>query len=459
MIFRRGYKLSSLLTFGCGGFLLLVLVGAFVLPSLVPLPQVDPVPDPQGQRPAEDNGWPLLQQAAEALRGKAPQTDYPRLTTGASRALLAYVDGNAAALRLLDQALGKPYLEIPRDVVEPMAGPDSFQYLGKVRELARLKVQRAYFALGGGDLLTAMDAAMDVVELGARLQNSGAALIDHLVGQAVTAVGYRAVRECAAPELTPAQSRPVEDATWPALTGPERTALESALARLVPEKGICCGAQRALAGEFQLCRGSYEHPERMAGSDVKAARGLARFGRVPNVVYDGPRTAAMAQERTLVFRRLVMRPRWERHLEAEPALQPASGLASYYNCMGRTLVGISEPTVVKWLDKLDRTIADNRLTCVVLAERLYLDRHGWLAPELAKLSEVGLPANKLVDPFDGQTLRYQLTAGTSGLPLEGALFCSVGPNGTLDTDRPDRDRDKRTDDVVVELPMRVPARR
>jgi hypothetical protein len=395
------------------------------VPPLIPVPNLPDVPDPYRGIPAADNGWALLQQAADAVGSQPDFAHYPTPEPSQHAEVVVHLGANCQALALLDQALAKPDLELPRERFQITSPDASFEVFKRIQELARLKLQRAFVRHERGDLPGALRDAMDVVELGRRLSWDGVDLIELLNGAKIERWGLAAVRRCLA--------GPTEG-TAPPLTKTERKAIEQALQQLLRQPPLLEAGRRAIAGEFIV--------ERDYVVRYSAIRQMEHADRaLPRWLYDRDRSVAAVQADTLATLRQLARPRWARDWSSESGLHRRRALW-LYNCEGNRLVHELCPNGRRTASTLDGMIAWERLTAIHLAARLFLDRHGRL-PSLGKeWRSAGLPGDWAVDPFDGHLLRCR---------PDDMLVYSIGRNGRDDGGQWDRGRNKQHDDIRARL--------
>lgn len=399
----------------------------------------DDPPNPFRDVPAERNGWALLVEACGLVtRDESvplmPPFGYPDPWHPQRPGVLRHLEVNAPALARLDEAMARPELEPPSAWADGHAtGDPFFTVIPHLRELARLKIQRAYLRRAQGDMPGALRDIDDLLRLSAKRSASGGDLTDYLVTAAVDDMAQAALITLLGPPLAlldvaildPTQVWPVSP-LGPAAT---RTLLDIQM-RLTDERDCFPSFARALAGEQEGLRRALYRP----------------------TFYEGPQPSAALIEQVLAYRRVVRlavlaaarQPAWTRAprpastLPAPTALLSGAPWADLY-----MLAGGHED---RWASQVDRAQARRRLTATAIAVWRYAARHERLPGSLADLVADGLLPAVPIDPFDGQPLRYR---------PRRALLYSVDGNQRDDQGQRGLDQLRRLDFVIAADPWRA----
>jgi hypothetical protein len=356
----------------------------------------EPLPNPFREIPPERNAWPLLVEAAglvqnvdprEYLGGLGPYPDWREPYRPFPREQLA---ANAAALAKLDDALARP------ELARPVAA-DDFRLLGRLRELTRLRIQRAYARSCISDRLGAirdLDAGLTFVD---RLDDGPGSVVVYLVARACGAMVLNAAQVLLGPPpvgFDLANGDPTARLALPTY-GPEERAAWQALARHAADETRAVSSLRLAVGGDLLERGIY-----LADPKWRAeAPGPAPTPeQVANVMSWFQSVASdVATE--------YAKPRPQRDFRRFDGLKEPTppGLSEDW----REALDSPVPMFVRLATRPDADRATRRLTVTAIALRLWAADHGRLPSDLA---ELGLPAGPL-DPTDGALLRYRPRQG------------------------------------------------
>jgi hypothetical protein len=295
------------------------------------------------------------------------------------------VTANQPALARLRQGFGKQ-CGIP---FEPSINAQ-FDYLAKMRSMARLLSAEADVFDAGSNPGRAVSSGVDAIRLGTDIQ-SGGTLIHGLTGTAIQAIGHSA----ALPRVSKLSKKQCEDEInrlqgivlrAPAaqeIMGNERRWLIQSLARMDPKD------------YWKSLRPDPNEPQGGSGAVASLFWHFARDKTIRDV--EKYMSAAVAD---------AGKPAADRKPIPEPG-----GLA-----------GIMVPVYTQATDKFNTMSLRNRLLLLEIAIRRYRLMHGDLPKSL---SDLGLNPKALLDPDSGKPIIYRKTA-------TDYLLYGVGPDGKDD---------------------------
>jgi hypothetical protein len=364
----------------------------------------EPLPNPYRDIPQDRNAWPLLLDACKLVVNGHVNDDYPSWRDPLRPAVRAHLAANAPALVKLDEALARSEMARPTSEIQAWNTGADFSTDAKLRELARLKVQRAYARSATGDRLGALRDLDDLLTLVDRLAEATGTSIDYLVTGAIAAIAFRGAQVLLGPPpagFDLSRDDPTASLRLEAYSPAERAAW-LALARHAADESRSLSSLRLGFGGDLVGSGAW-----FADPQVRA--------KAP-----GPAPTPEQVARHLAWRRQLLtdlaeeaaKPSSQRcFLRFERLREPVPpGLGDDW----RQALGTDAHSFVWIARHVDRERADRRLTATAIALRLYAADHGNLPADLSFLVMAGrLPAVPL-DPTTDRPLRYA--------PGEGLLY-------------------------------------
>jgi hypothetical protein len=359
--------------------------------------------------PEEANAFGALQKASGELwwpdEQKAALSELARDTNWDAAFAAKVLQNNRQALAALDAAFARPACQVPE--YQWPDGANDPTYLNDWRQFAQLEAIRGNALFHAGQERQAFDHALNLVRLGARLQDAGGVSVHYLVGMAVKSQGLHQMQR------------------WTA-----RTRLEPRqLAELAKQLQGLESVETALGNTLKI---EYQGQMRFLG-ELRAGRrksdDAAPWVTVKLLpVFNYGKTKRLMADRTRLL------------LGAIPTSYAAAKLpnAKRPSPLGLILSGNLSGQVFYWntleqenmmLRKKCQEIVQIRVTRLELALRACQLKQGALPTALAALVPGFLEAVPL-DEFDGQALRY--------LPDQKLIY-SVSENlrddGGIETDK------------------------
>lgn len=373
-----------------------------------------PIAIPVAKLPSP-NGYDLLAQAAEGinLEGASSPLTLDRLSPEEDlKRQRASTQRNAAPLALVRQALKLPIVVPPKRGLRAPSPPYS-----KLRMLARVVLQESAVFAADGKLDRAVSGALDVVEMGAALQN-GSNRIGMLVGLAIEAMGRgdiaRRHSELSATQALAAARRLQSiEARRPGYAALQQEVMWNNLSEmraLTSDPGWRKTLDGA-PGTFALFKGERERASLRKISDRQIESNFVAASR-----------AIIAQSR------LPYSPQ----LPAVP--DPADAMSTLF-VGADTSLGVTRSRV-----NYERNSAAHRMLMVELALQSFVKSHNKYPQQLSELAPKYLKAVPR-DPFAPTSpLRYKQSLGNF-------LLYSVGPDGKDDGGAPMKERGVMPDSV------------
>lgn len=352
-----------------------------------------PIPAPRLPSP---NGYDLLMQAGKSIQpgGAGSPSASEKLSPAEDlKRQRAYTDKNARALSLMKQALRLPIVSPPT-----RSGDIGFPNYARLRELARLGVQQSRVLYADKKLDSAVQTALDVVQMSAETQN-GALIIGMLVSSAVQGVGrqdlWKWLKECdAATALRAVRRLEAIEARTP----PYAAALQE-------EKWLGLSQlQDTLASPDwkKFRRGD----NKVMASTLKNPRDIARLRRFSDLQIQ--RNLVRAMDRLIAQARLG----YSRTL---PSITPAADPLSATSIFDKQLQ-------LSTRAHYERARATNRLLMTAFALQSFVMERSQYPRALSELRPKYLQATPLDSFAPGRALRYKRSG-------DGFTLYSVGPDG------------------------------
>lgn len=360
----------------------------------------------QGQAPvAQENALKYLQAARAALKpadNASPSPEQARII----------VEANAAVFPLLQRAVGLPLRFEKQNFVQMQ-----FSLFASVRDMARLLALRSQVQARAGDASGATESGLLCLSLGMKMQEDGA-IISSLVGNAIEAIGLRALEKLA----------PTLDATQ--LKAAARGLAQAEARR--PAFAVALASEREVSQDLMRQQFQAQQP---APLDAAMQQKLLLATREAAERDDALLARPFALTRGLDFREpddgAEEDAAGEDALDEDvpPAVGPNFDAHAWAEVMQKTLRPIKHGAL------LNRTRAQARLALLeaALAARAYRLEHNKPPASLQVLAPEYLPAL----PLDAFELNAPLQLKADG---ESVLIYSVGPDGLDDGGQAVEDR-------------------
>jgi hypothetical protein len=375
----------------------------------------EPLPNPYREIPPERNAWPLLVEAGRLLDRGRVENDYPSWRNPFRPDLRRSLAANEPALAKLDEALARPTLAPPPSEAGSLDGGRVPRLEADLRELARLKVQRAYARSAGGDRVGAVRDLDDLFTLVDRLDDGPSGLVPWLTTRAIEAMAAAAAQVLLGPPplRMDFEPRTPDDGPEPELPlttyGKAESAAWDALSKhLADESRAVSSLRLACGGQVARLRGFLNQPKVLAETPGPAptAAQLASYLDA----YERAVTELAAE-----YAKPPARRDFRRAMALAPVTPP--GLSPEW----REALTPDLAIFAKVASRIEQGRAQRRLTVIAIALRQVAGRTWSLPNHLADLVQWHwLPAVPL-DPTDGRPLRYR--------PADGLLW-ACGRDGT-----------------------------
>jgi hypothetical protein len=313
----------------------------------------------------------------------------------------AQLKKNEAALARVDQALKRPWLQIP----VLLSPSDETAGLMVVMQVASLKSIQCIQHLEKGNEASSLDALKDLYHLSEMCMHTDGGLIGWLVGVACYDVSFRLTGRLL--QKTALTSEKIEELE--ALLKKRPSVTERA------QEAFRMEALMYMSFFGELYRGNNEelllalgvmNPED-GGFNVKALS----FKIVTCLLFQPNKTIKMHAEMTRYGIVSAETPRWRRAGLPKPSahkllnrdLSVWNNISS--NAVGRMLFTMATPMVLKQVEKVETLHLGHRVTQTLCALRHFHSQHNMLPDDLKALVPDYLAAIPL-DPYDGKALRY-----------------------------------------------------
>ncbi|HEX5397431.1 MAG TPA: hypothetical protein VFY06_00085 [Verrucomicrobiae bacterium] len=408
----KKFKALLLVTAGIAGVTALWLVVSLSLSALANRHRLQTFDDSdliptRVEVPVESNAFWTLLQATNALhwpRSQERQLDDLSVNTNWDDSLAAEVlDKNRASLDLFDQAMQKPFLQVP----EPKKFEDDVSYLRGWKNLIHVAAIRANTSFHAKKEQEAFNEALEIIRFGQRAEDSGGTIIHYLVGAGIKDIGLNQIQQMTAQ------------------TTLGDTDLVGIIRELDDFKSNRTGLTNAVKVEYAVvCK----FLDDLAAGKIPSATNFAleemvvSFGMHP--VFNETETKRMFAQTDRIMLAGLSKPYGEIDWSGLPVLgsgrpsQPLWRRLIKGNAIGESFYALMMPSVRIIASRKSKEDVHVTATQLLLALKIYKMRHGKLPGSLADLVPEELPQIPM-DDFDGKPFRY--------VP-EQKLIYSVGPD-------------------------------
>jgi len=383
------------------GLVCLVLLYAMLM--LLPLlsPKVNDS-DLQVSRPAlteSANGFNALTAAGELLWWPEEQQqellDLARGTHWNAQLAETVLDRNRKAFAELDAALAAPEFQVPE--YDPTAVLD---YLSTWKALANLLSLRAEASFNARQEQEAFGQALNMVRLGARMQDSNGPILHYLVGTAVRDIGLNEMRR------------------WLATTKLSPNQLSQFARELANTTSYGSALTNALKAEYQF---QIQEIDNMRAGKLPGQNSVPMASIRVLPVYNDRSTRLMFANNTRALLAAASLPCSQANLPSPDKPNPIAMLVTG-NAVGKIMFAMMAPVLQVVIKQKCRGQTHLDATRTLLALRAYQLKHGKLPATLDALVPEFLPEVPS-DDFDGQPLRFD--------PVEKRVY-SVSTDGKDD---------------------------
>lgn len=388
----------SLISFGA---LLVVYLVALGLYSIQPYVNDADLRPKRGPLPDEENAFVLLEKAADSIWWPAEMSgDLSNLVrnTNWNPALAANVLAkNSDTLRLFDAATKLPGVQVP----EYKLMTEELPYLSHWKRLAEIAAIRANAEFRAGREEEAFRQAINLIQLGRRMQAGGGANIHYLVGAAVKSVGIWRIRD------------------WAASTHPSPAQLTAIVRELDKVPDDSEPLAESLKAEYQVAMATLLEM-RSGRMIVKEDGSLKRYVPIKFLpVYNHGKTRRLFANTTRQIIQCLDVPYSQANRPNLDSKRPGPAkLILSGNVAGEVSYWMMMPAVEQLIAKRCQERVELQTTRILLAMRAYQLKHGRLPSDLAALTPQFLPEVP-PDAFNGESLLYS--------PDQRVIY-SVGPN-------------------------------
>ncbi len=372
-------------------FLFLVLLGCFVLyyVFLMVSPAFTPKVNDSDLRlerrlvASTNNGFHALLSATNDIWWPAEQWrelyDLSRGTNWDANLAATALTSNQTALAAFDLAVKAADFQVPE-----YQFADSLDYVMSWKAFAQIASLRAYVSFNAGQEGQAFEQALDIIRLGARMENCQGPILSYLVGSAVKSIGLSLMQD-----LT------------------SRTQLEpKELIRLAQRLPVAVESRSALTNALQC-----EYKAQLAYlADLRSGKALSDYAPLARVrilpIYNERKTHGKfaAHMRSLLW------AAGQPFLTGEKVLlKQKPGVAQVLlggNFTGEIMFNVTMPAVDGVIKTKCREAVKAKATITLIALKAYQTQQGKLPATLQELVPDYLSAVP-TDDFDGQPLRYR----------------------------------------------------
>lgn len=349
--------------------------------------------------PVESNAFFSLLKATNELYW--PETSWRRLSdlsdnTNWDDALAADVLGkNRRCLDSFEAAMQQPYLLVP----QPRSFDDDDSYLTGWREISRVEAIKAIVLFRERKERDAIDSALEIVQFGERVENSGGPIIHYLVGAGIKSIGLQIIRQINCQSTLQGKT------------------LVGVLDSLNAVKANPQGFTNALKVEYKMDR---DYIDNLAAGNVSNYDQPVLPFRL-NLFFNPTATKKKFAQAFRVFRDNVSKPYggipWS-ELPVVATNASAWQLVVGGNFIGEMVFELLEPSLNSFAARECRENVEVAATQLLLALKVYKMRNGKLPESLSALVPDFFQSVP-IDDFDGKPMRY--------LPDQKLIY-SVGPD-------------------------------
>lgn len=343
----------------------------------------------------EDNGLTYLLAATNTVYWPTAQRDLLREMVRGEKweAGLAteVLDRNVETFRLLDKALACAAIQVSTSRNSFLDIPFT-----EVRNYGHLKLLLAHDNARSGRNGEAVRQAADVIALGQKMEDAGAALIGYLVGVATAEQGFTTVRQFALDGILSAEQC-IHLLTLPAL-----------------QSNPSIDVANAFRGEYEYgTREVLSVMESLQHKHVRSIYGIPFFIPVGSPYFYQPNNTARLYESAIgpwVKRCGSPYQDVRNAVEIEEDEKLSWTVLLRPNGVGKVMVALLEPVMGNVYLRALRMETSTSATRVILALRAFEHEHGGFPDQLNQLVP-GFLGSIPRDPFDGEPLRYAKELG------------------------------------------------
>ena len=308
------------------------------------------------------------------------------------------LEKNHGCLVVFDAAILQPYLLVP----EPKTIEDDFLYLGHWKAISFVESIRVFTLSRAKNDKEAFAAALKIIQFGHRIENSGGPIIHYLAGSSIKMRGLSHLRQMAAQT---------------SLQEADLTGFIRALDNFRSNKE---GLTNALKIEYQLgCKYIGDFAAGKITSTNSDGQTITSIGMKP--LFNAVKTQRKFAQADRVSLDNISKPFSQMDWSDLPLLETNTSVWKRLikgNAMGEMIFELLEPSLTGFSARRCREDVNVTATRLLLALKIYQERHGKLPGSLSELVPEFFPQVP-VDDFDGKPFRY--------LPGKKLIY-SVGPD-------------------------------